>query len=118
MKLPPYGRILNAYQQDSIRLEPTLYIYIGKNAFRYAKKDLENAILATYLPYGEDFTQYDWPIKNQKVILTDTDLITVSHLKRFALHLVKFNPRILFISSSYHQIHELIKDTENFYVGK
>lgn len=117
MKLPPFGNILLAYQKDHIPLEPTIYIFMGKNASRDAKNQLKMGTLATYLPYGEDFTHYEWPIKDQKVILTDSDFITIPHFKRFALHLVKSHPRILFISSTVHKIHELISDTENFYVG-
>ncbi len=116
MKLPPFGSILTAYQQNAIRLQPTIYIFTGQQAFQAAKAHLEIGTLATCLPYGQDFNSYDWPIKNQKVILTDAGLTTIGHLKRFSLHLIKLHPRILCVSSHVHQFTELILDTENFYV--
>ena len=115
MKLPPFGRILIAFQQDSVPLDPTIYIFIGKNSFSDAKAHLQQGTIATCLPYGEDFKQYDWPIKDQKVVLTDSDHITLNHLKLFGVHLLNFKPRILAIHSTYHQYFELVSDKENFY---
>lgn len=118
MKLPPFGRILLAYQQDSIPLDPTIYIFIGKNGFNDAKAHLQLGTLATCLPYGENFTDYNWPIKDQKVILADSDHITLNHLKLFGMHLLRCEPRILAIHSTHHQYFELVSDKEDFYGKK
>jgi hypothetical protein len=97
---PPFGRILAAYQAEAIRLEFPIYLCVGKygkeNAYDYKK----TGALATFLPYGDDYKKYKWPIENQKVIVMDTGFSSAISIKKMCHHLLSlFKPRVIFLYS-------------------
>ena len=100
LQLPPFGRVLAAYQQENIQLNFPIYIFVGKNSsrgrFRLRKK---MGTLCTFLPVGEDFTRYEWPVNNQKVILYDTGDLSMDQLKKMSLILLNFKPSLIYIWS-------------------
>ena len=115
--LPPFGRVLLAYQQEKIRLNHSIDIYVGKEAEVCAFSAKCSGWLCTFLPYDQDFTQYDWPIKNQKIIIEDTGGMTLSDLKKFSVHLLTFDPRVIILFSEDHRLMELILPKGRNYNG-
>jgi len=102
LQLPPFGRVLAAYQQENIRLDFPIYIFVGKNASEEGFAQKKMGTLCTFLPAGEDFTRYEWPVNNQKVILYDTGGLSMEQLKKMSLILLKFKPNLIYIwSESY-----------------
>ena len=117
LQLPPFGHILLAYQQASIRLDFPVYIFVGKNAKYDAIGNLQRGDICTYLPYGDSFERYNWPIFDQYTVVVDTGNMTLLHLKRFCLHLVNLDPRIVYLSSEEHQCDFLIPKGRIYYGG-
>lgn len=95
--LPPYGRIVAAYQQESIKLEFPIYIYVGKSGKSEAYAQKRIGTMCMYLPYGDSADQYQWPIENQKVVIMDTGCSVPMSLRRMAAHLLTYKPRVIFI---------------------
>ncbi len=89
LPLPPYGSVVDAYQKEAIRLEFPIYLCIGRNAFDEAKLNKSYGILSLCLPYGKSLNDYRWPIKNQKIILTDTGGLSVIGMKKMCHSLLK-----------------------------
>lgn len=114
--LPPYGRILQAYQQESVHLQIPIWIYVGKSAKEDAFHEKRMGFMCSYLPYGEDFSRYKWPIEEQKIIVQDTGGMSNIDLKKFCIYLIKFNPRVIFIYSEEHP-NELILPQGRSYNG-
>lgn len=108
--LCPFGRILLAYQKDSVALKSHITIYVGKNSKKEAFDEISSGFLCSFLPEGEDYTRIKWPIDNQKVIVFDTGGIDEVKLKKFCLYLLRFDPSILFLSSEEYQS-EIFKPT-------
>ncbi len=102
LQLPPYGRVLAAYQQENIRLNFPIYIFVGVNASEEAFAQKKMGTLCTFLPVGEDFTRYEWPVNNQKVILYDTGGLTMDQLKKMSYALLNFKPNLIYIWSESH----------------
>lgn len=98
--LPPFGRVLLAYQQESIRLDFTIYIFVGKNARKEAVSCKKTGTLCSFLPYGESSKKYKWPIKEQKIIVLDTGFSRHIELKKICHHLLNvYQPRVIFLHS-------------------
>ncbi len=98
LRLPPFGNLLFAYQNESIRLDNPIYIYLGKDAKAETYRVKKTGTLATYLPLNEDYRVFNWPVSNQKIILTDTDGNNEALVKKFGVHLLNnFNPSVIFI---------------------
>jgi hypothetical protein len=110
LKLPPFGRILEAYQQESIKLEYAIYIFMGQSASLAAYRHIKTNILCTYLPEGHDFHDYDWPIGNQKIVVQECGVVVLEDLHKFCLHLATFAPRVLFLHTNQHQNQRFIGD--------
>jgi len=87
--LPPFGKILLAYQKESIRLEFPLYIFVGKNSKEEAITHQQMGVMATYLPYGDAYQKYDWPIGDQTVVVVDTGCTVSLWLKKMKYYLGK-----------------------------
>ena len=99
LQLPPFGRVLKAYQQENIRLDFPIYIFVGKNASEEGFAQKKMGTLCTFLMDGEDFTRYEWPVNNQKVILYDTGGLSMDQLKKMSLVLLNFKPNLIYIWS-------------------
>ena len=94
LPLPPYGKILDAFQSSKIPLRETIFIYTGKHAREIAYEVLRDRIPACYLPYGDDFRNFRWPIENQDVIIDDTGLSSIPMLRQMTLFLFnEYHPR-------------------------
>lgn len=94
LRLPPFGRILDAYTREKVSIPSTIDIFIGNNAKNVVEAAYANKRwgFCTYLPVGHDFKQFEWPINNQHVIIIDLDHKTPEFAARFAVHLLKSNP--------------------------
>lgn len=102
LRLPPFGRILQAYQEQKVRLDYSIYIYVGKVAKDHAFADIKCGSIATFLPYGENGLLYRWPINEQRLAVIDTGGMAIFALKHFCCHLMSFNPRVIFLHSEEH----------------
>lgn len=100
--LPPFGRVLLAYQQESIRLDWHITVYVGKNSKDQAFVDKRAGQLATFLPFGEDFNNYRWPVREQKLIVLDTGSMKEIYLIKFCLHLIDAGAHVIFLYSEQH----------------
>jgi hypothetical protein len=100
LTLCPFGRILLAYQQDNVSLKSYITIFIGDQAKQSAFDDVRQGFLASFLPFGEDPTSFKWPIQNQKIIVFDTGATLQADANRLCLHLLKQEPKIIFLHSS------------------
>ena len=100
LKLPPFGVILQAYQKSKVHLKTIIRIYVGQKASQEAYDGIQYGTLCTYLPYGEDYKDYDWPINNQNIVLEDTDLTSISMLRKMSLYLLNIHtPHYIFLVS-------------------
>ena len=97
-RLPPYGRILLAYQQESIPLDFSITIFVGNRARELCFNYKKAGSMASYLPDGENFESFNWPIRNQKIIVSYSKDVTPVMIKLFCLHLLTFSPRVIFYS--------------------
>jgi hypothetical protein len=98
--LPPYGKVLIAYQQESVRLEFVLYLFVGKQGRQEAYLNKASGTLCTFLPYGDDYKKYNWPIENQSVCVFDAGQNEAGLMKKLCLYLFEnFNPRTVFTFS-------------------
>lgn len=103
LRLCPFGRVLLAYQKEAIRLEPPLYIFIGKKSKEFAYAYKKWGTLCSFLPFEDDYFKYEWPVDGQKLIIFDTGDFSRIMLKKFCYHLQKIsNPRVIFVHSEKH----------------
>jgi|GEM_PF-2963527 hypothetical protein len=100
--LPPFGRVLLAYQQETIRLDHPIYIYIGKEARDEAYTQKRMGTLCSYLPNNDDVSRYTWPIYGQHIIVYDTGGLSSTTLHKICFHLLRFGPRVLYFWSEEH----------------
>lgn len=110
MKLPPYGKILKAYQEEKVHLERPIYIFVGSNAKQEAYKQKIFGTLCTYLPENEDFTQFDWPVFQQKIVVEESGKAALILLKKLCIYLLDFKPLIIYLNPTSHpgQVGEII----------
>lgn len=99
LPLPPFGRVLKAYQQENICLDFPIYLFVGDSASEEAFAQKKMGSLCTFLPKGGDFLRYEWPVTNQKVIIYNTGGIDMAQLKKMSFNLLKFKPRQIYIWS-------------------
>lgn len=101
LRLPPFGKVIAAYQEEKIQLDFPIYIFVGDHAKDEAYLHKKIGTLCCYLPYQEEVANYRWPITNQKVLIQDTGGIKVTEIKIIAFYLLtNYNPRSLVIVST------------------
>ena len=129
LPLPPYGRIMQAYQDAKIFPERDSYIfgwdiYAGTNAINDAKETMTSFHkntnhVACYLPWGHDYTEYRWPIIDQNIFLYNSGGLSKNFIKKMAIFLFQtYQPKILVAFSA---CDEQLKDTSDvitLYKGK
>ena len=101
-KLPPFGKILRAYQEQKVCLDFQIYIHVGQDAQQHAFNDVRHGVLASFLPPDIDMLSYDWPILNQYVVLVDHGETILNDLHRICVHFLSFNPRLVYLWSEKH----------------
>lgn len=102
LPLPPFGRILLAYQQDKVSLDPPIYVYVGIDGKKKAYEQKRMGILCSFVPYLDDPTQYNWPVTDQKIVVIDTGSLTKQQWKAICVCLMQFKPRVMFVYSEQH----------------
>jgi hypothetical protein len=100
--LPPFSRVLLAYQQERISLEFPIYIYVGKEAKDEAFAQKRFGTLCSFLPFNDDVIRYRWPIKDQKIVVYDTGSMPLVSLQKICLKLLTFEPRLVYLWSQIH----------------
>lgn len=101
-KLPPFGKILRAYHEQRVRLNYPIYVHLGTNANKHCLSDIQNGLMASYLPEGQDVLQYVWPISNQHLVLVDHGDLNDLQIKKIIFHFRTFKPRIIYFQSEIH----------------
>lgn len=99
LKLPPFGKILLAYQELKISLNHSIYICVGKSAKTQAFALMQEGALASFIERGDDYAKYKWPVADQKIIVLDTGFSSSIALKKFCVHLMSYKPRGVFLYS-------------------
>lgn len=102
LSLPPFGRILQAYLEESVHLSIPIWVYVGKNAKEIAFAEKRMGFMCTFLPFGDDVSRYRWPIEGQKIIIEDTGDMSHVELKRICYVLLKYKPRLMYLHSDKH----------------
>ncbi len=97
LRLPPFGRILQAYQHHQVLLKKMIYIYVGKTGKEDACYWIKYGEVCTFLPYGEDFNLYDWPVSDQVIIVNDTGGMEEAVLKCFCALLLEMGAKAIFL---------------------
>lgn len=111
LRLPPFGKVIAAYQEEKIQLDFPIYIFIGVHAKDEAYAHKKIGTLCCYLPYQEEVDNYRWPIFNQKVLIQDTGGIEATEIKIIAFYLLtNYHPRTLFIVSPNKSFGEISKE--------
>lgn len=115
LRLPPFGKILAAYQESKINLKTYIRIFVGQDGKRFAYDDIQYiGGLCTYLPYGDDYMQYNWPISGQNVVIEDTSLTSVMLLRKMSIHLLNiYSPHWIVLSSKSLDEPELFTHQKN-----
>lgn len=103
LPLPPFGRILEAYLNENVKLIAPIYIYVGHKAKEIACAQKRMGTMCTYLPQGEDHKRYHWPIKDQKIVIDDTGFSSAIALKRMCFDLLVYLPQVIFLNSDTFQ---------------
>jgi hypothetical protein len=103
LPLPPFGRILLAYQEQRVRLNFNVYIYVGKKAKDHAHQEIRDGLIATFLPYGESATAYRWPVREQKLIIIDTGGLSYMSAMNACLTIMNYQPRLIYFYSDEHR---------------
>jgi hypothetical protein len=98
--LAPFGRILLAYQNDSVRLKNQIWIFAGQKSKEQSFYETSMGLLSSFLSHQDDFNHYIWPVKDQKIILQDTGGFEESYLKKFSLHLLDCGALCVFLYST------------------
>jgi hypothetical protein len=92
LALPPFGKILKAYQDENIRLKDQIYIHIGKDCKQFAQADI-------------NFHSYEWPIYSRLIVLMDHGDSTAADIKKISFHLLNFHPQLIYVWSTQHGCH-------------
>ncbi len=99
--IPPFGRILLAFNQENIKLDVSISIFVGQHSRYEAITSKKLGALCTFLPFGDDYQRYHWPINNQKIIVEDSGGNSAIYLKKMCLYLLStHNPRVIFLYSN------------------
>lgn len=79
-------------------------VYIGKHAKESAFNDIQHIERpCSYLPYGDDYNNYRWPILGQTILLCDTGGMQLSTIKKFAAQLFISGAEKILIFSEEHK---------------
>ena len=98
--LPPFGKILQAYIEEKVKLDIFITIYVGSKSKEIAYEDKRMGGMCCYLPYGDSYESYRWPVLNQKVLIEDTSLVSVNFLKKMCIHIFTiYEPMCIFLYS-------------------
>lgn len=102
LKLPPFGKILLAYQEQRVRLNFSIYIHVGRGAQAICFDEVKNGFLASYLPENESFSSYQWPVYQQHIVLTDHGGLSLKELHKMCAYLLNHKPRLVYLWSEEH----------------
>jgi hypothetical protein len=100
LRLPPFGKILRAYQEEKIQLYKPIYLFVGQEGQRRAYSEKKFGLLCTYLPFEDSFERYNWPLTGQHIVMEDTGMSDKIFINKFCLHLLEYyTPRVIFFYS-------------------
>lgn len=110
--LPPYGAILHQYTKSKIKLEYSIFVFVGKGAFNEAKSSLARGQIALCIPADFRLEGYLWPVDGLNLIVMDTGGVTEFYLKTVAAHLLNEGAQLVYLFNL-HCPHEIyVNDIE------
>lgn len=101
-RLPPFGKILLAYQEQRIPLNFSISIHVGKKAKDHCFQEIKTGSLASFLPENESFFSYKWPVFNQHIVLLNHGGYSLQELQKMCAHLLNHKPRLIYLWSEIH----------------
>ena len=102
MSLPPFGKILLAYQASKVALDKPIYIHIGQQAREHCFAQVKHGDLASFISDDISLKEYVWPIHDQCIYLIDHGGLSLLSLQKICLYLLKHKPRIIYVWSQEH----------------
>jgi hypothetical protein len=113
LPLPPFGRVIQAYLEENVYKIPQIDIYIGSQGKAKAYREKKWGELCCYLPYGDSYLAYKWPVQDQNIMILDMGGITSDFIIMMASHLfvecgahaISANPgnRILYFNKEFQK---------------
>lgn len=101
-RLPPFGRILEAYCAEKIHLVQPIHIYLGRDARDICLEGHRWQNMWTFLPEGQRFENFRWPVLGQHVLIYDLAVRTAEFAMLCAFHLLDYHkPKTVVIHSDY-----------------
>lgn len=97
--LPPYGKILKAYQDLGIIPNYHVYVFVGKDSYKQARNFIATQVCLC-LPYDRDILDYDWPIHDVKLLVIDTGGQTYQQLERIVGILLNNGAKSVFLQTN------------------
>lgn len=105
LRLPPFGLILEAYCKEKIHFPFQIQIYLGSKAKDAVCDAKRWGNMATYLPDGESFALYRWPVDSQHVVIYDLNDRPPAFASAFAVMLLKqYHAKTVCIHSDHHPL--------------
>jgi hypothetical protein len=109
MKLPPYARYwISIFELHPI-LSTEIWIFVGEKSLMYGKNFLKELKPSLALPKDDHFSLYAWPVKDNRVVVTNTGGYGVSSLTDFATTLILSGAEFVTIESEEDQFINFMK---------
>lgn len=113
LPLPPFGRVLQAYIDEGIYKIPRIEIYIGRNAKVKAHNEKKWGDMCCYLPYGDSFVSYKWPVSGQNIMIIDVGDVSDNFIRSMSIHLFSHCNAHTVMSNPNRNIFYLTKEKHN-----
>lgn len=84
----PFGTLLYQLQVLDVPINFSPYIFVGQLAHQQAVKMNSSGQISLYLPSGKDIQDYQWPVENLSVIVTETGYVPAHLMRLIALSLL------------------------------
>lgn len=99
-KLPPYGKNLFQLQQQGLKPNYTIFIWIGNNAWSMARHTIDIRPDRTLLiPPWECPTGFMWPVNGCRVLIVDTGWAEDAYLNDLTYCLYQGGAGIVFCNT-------------------
>ena len=109
MKLPPFAKHWISIFEVHPILSTEIWIFVGEKSLMYGSKFLKELKPSLALPHKEHFLNYAWPVKDNRVLITNTGGYGVSSLTDFATTLILSGAEFVTIESEEDQFINFIK---------
>lgn len=99
-KIPPYGKALFNLQQQGLKPQKTIFLWIGNNAWAKARDTADLRYDRTLLlPAWVCPTGFIWPVKGARVLIVDTGYAEPEYLNDLVFCLYQNGAEIIFCNT-------------------